>query len=294
MSNAHAIPRYLHYMYLTPRGRPPRPTTLSAAYHFWLTSCARANPKFRILLWDRDDCTRLVESSHPTYASWFAHNLSAMGVIRQADFCRLMVLATYGGVYLDFDFRCERPLDPLLNLPLFAADEPAAHKRQWRRRPQSLFPCNAIMGSQPHHPLWAAVMQTFRDRCERWEARHPSHPDGQTAPVMTGPHMIAPVWRKYAASRAAALLAQQRSPGHERASLPVPPDIVLVPTVTFYPVPALIERGRAFGAPRDYPNATLAAHQWGSFYTARGTLHELGREPMPAFVGRPAHADVRL
>jgi mannosyltransferase OCH1-like enzyme len=269
------IPRVLHYMFLTPPGIPP-PTNVSNAYHFWLSSCARVNPGWQVLLWDRDDCTRLATAHFPDYARWFSRNLSKLGVIRQADFCRLMVLSRFGGVYVDFDVLCLRPLDQLLPLPLFAADEPAEHKLMWGRRVSNIFPCNAIMGSQPHHPFWRLVMRAFRDRCVSWERRHQGHPAGSTAPIMTGPHMLATVWRKYQASRKARQLERE-----------LPPQAVLLPTSSFYPVAASVERGRAFDAPRTYPNGTLAAHQWGSFYTS-GHVHELGRRPLPAFVEKPA------
>lgn len=276
---APSIPRLLHYVFLTPPGST-QVATLSAAYSFWLSSCARVNPEFTLTLWTSADCDRLASTSE--HGDWYARNLSRLGTIRQADFCRLLVLERFGGVYVDFDVLCLRPLEPLLRLPLFAADEPDEHKARWGRRKSSLFPCNAVMGSQPRHPFWRLEMQTFRSRCSSWDRRHGYRSDaaggGKAAPVMTGPHLMAPVWRQYvAAARKQPQLVQ--------------PDVVLVPTATFYPVPAAVERARAFDVPRDYPNETLVAHQWGSFYTT-GRLHRLGQRPMPVppFVRRPFEA----
>lgn len=262
------IPRLLHYVYVT----PSPVEALSTAYHFWASSCARVNVGFQLVLWTAPDCDRLATTLSAEVGSWYSTNLSRLGTIRQADFCRLMVLHRFGGIYLDLDVLCVRSLAPLLRLPLFAADEPVEHKKRWGRRPGTLFPCNAVLGSQPHHPFWESEMATFRERCNSWERRH-GHRHRQrggtptAAPIMTGPHMMAPVWREY------------RKRGRQ-------PELVLLPTETFYPVRAAVERGRAFDAPRSYPNATLAAHQWGSFYT-RGTLHDLGRQPVPAFLQRP-------
>ena len=110
-------PRLLHYMFLSlvPPGAPPRPANLSRAYDYWMRSCVRANPAYRIVLWTRDDCDRLIATRHPKYAQFYNETLGAMGVIRQADFCRVAVLATHGGVYLDFDFLCVRSFDELLS-----------------------------------------------------------------------------------------------------------------------------------------------------------------------------------
>ena len=105
-ASATPTPRLLHYMFLSlvPPGAPPRPANLSRAYDYWLRSCVRANPAYKIVLWTRDDCDRLIATRHPKYAQFYNETLGAMGVIRQADFCRVAVLATHGGVYLDFDF----------------------------------------------------------------------------------------------------------------------------------------------------------------------------------------------
>jgi len=115
-------PRLLHYMFLSlvPPGAPPRPANLSRAYDYWMRSCVRANPAYRIVLWTRDDCDRLIATRHPKYAQFYNETLGAMGVIRQADFCRVAVLATHGGVYLDFDFLCVRSFDALLSRELYA------------------------------------------------------------------------------------------------------------------------------------------------------------------------------
>ena len=55
-------PRLLHYMFLSlvPPGAPPRPANLSRAYDYWMRSCVRANPAYKIVLWTRDDCDRLM------------------------------------------------------------------------------------------------------------------------------------------------------------------------------------------------------------------------------------------
>ena len=46
-------PRLLHYMFLSlvPPGAPPRPANLSRAYDYWMRSCVRANPAYKIVLW---------------------------------------------------------------------------------------------------------------------------------------------------------------------------------------------------------------------------------------------------
>ena len=132
------------------------------------------------------------------------------------------------------------------------------------------------MGAQPNLPFWRRLMKTFHERCQSWEDHHPGRRYAPTrpAPVMTGPHLMAAAWRQY-----------------RRERLASSPDLVLLPTPTFYPVDAAVERARPFAAPRTYPNSTLVAHQWGSSYTARRRgqrkLHALGSRPLPTFLHRP-------
>ena len=140
-ASATPTPRLLHYMFLSlvPPGAPPRPANLSRAYDYWMRSCVRANPAYKIVLWTRDDCDRLIATRHPKYAQFYNETLGAMGVIRQADFCRVAVLATHGGVYLDFDFLCVRSFDEIYEVRLrlmriraagASGDTGAAHREE--------------------------------------------------------------------------------------------------------------------------------------------------------------------
>lgn len=52
---------------------------------------------------------------------------------------RLRIIERFGGIYLDCDFECVRPLDSLLQYEAFAA-------------PQDHRLCNAAFGAVPHHP----------------------------------------------------------------------------------------------------------------------------------------------
>ena len=253
------IPRVLHYMFVSPTSM----ANLSVAYDYWLGSCIRANPGYRIFLWSSDECTRLAERHHADLAPAYA-NLSQMGAIRQADFCRLMVLSTYGGIYLDFDVLCTRSFDPLLSLGVFVADEPDEHKKRWRRRTSSIFISNALMGSEAGHPFWKTQLDLFAKRCAGWKP-------GMRA-VMTGPHMMSAAWR---------LLQSRAKKKGSRGPAPPPAGAALLPAVTFFPVAARVERARAFDEPRHYPNETIAAHQWAHAYSG-GRLHKATeRHPLP-------------
>lgn len=58
-----------------------------------------------------------------------------------SNFVRLLILQRHGGIYLDTDFECLKPIDPLLGL----GDCIAAEQDGGRI-------CNAFMGCTPNHP----------------------------------------------------------------------------------------------------------------------------------------------
>lgn len=63
------------FLSLVPPGAPPRPANLSRAYDYWMRSCVRANPAYKIVLWTRDDCDRLIATRHPKYAQFYNETL---------------------------------------------------------------------------------------------------------------------------------------------------------------------------------------------------------------------------
>jgi len=77
-----------------------------------------------------------------------------------ADLVRAEELFWRGGVYIDSDFECFKPLDTLLRLEGFAAYE------------DDEFIPNAVMGFEPDHPAILKVLQLAIQRHERgtWEA----------------------------------------------------------------------------------------------------------------------------
>ena len=87
----------------------------------WRDNCKRLNPGWRFVLHD-DATNRALVAEHvpwllPTYDGYSAN-------ISRYDAIRWVYLHVYGGVYLDLDYTCVRPLAPLLqNGSLFFAED---------------------------------------------------------------------------------------------------------------------------------------------------------------------------
>ncbi|MEW5304971.1 MAG: hypothetical protein WDW36_007544 [Sanguina aurantia] len=97
--------------------------------------------------------------------------------IMRADFARFLYMSKYGGVYVDLDSECLRPLDSLL--PSIAG---AALGRMSDNPDLHAIP-NAFFASEPAHPFW--------DFCIATSLQRSSGPHIKRAPyTMTAPEHV--------------------------------------------------------------------------------------------------------
>ncbi len=112
------------------------------------------HPDFDYRLWTDADNRNLVALHYPwfldTYDSYRHH-------IERVDAARYFILFHHGGVYMDLDTECLRPLDRLLNgdAPLFAwvASPTPAHRVIG----------NAFMASEAGHPLFRHIVKNLNN-----------------------------------------------------------------------------------------------------------------------------------
>ena len=122
------IPPVFHRIWL---GGRPLPDAQRAFGETW----ARHHPDWEHRLWGDDDVAGL-----GVPAEILARVESS---VELADVLRLYILARHGGVYVDTDVECLRPLDPLLKgLDFFAAFEMPG------------LVGTAILGARPGHPVF--------------------------------------------------------------------------------------------------------------------------------------------
>jgi inositol phosphorylceramide mannosyltransferase catalytic subunit len=133
------IPRVFHRIWLGPE---PMPEAESAFGETW----ALHHPDWEHRLWGDDD---LPELGVPAEIVARAEN-----PVELSDVARFHILARYGGVYVDTDFECLRPLDPLVKgLDAFAAFQRAGEVN------------TALLGAIAEHPAFCRaaelVIETF-------------------------------------------------------------------------------------------------------------------------------------
>ncbi|EGG03546.1 family 32 glycosyltransferase [Melampsora larici-populina 98AG31] len=102
------IPKIIHQTWKTER-IPDR----------WLpvrATCAALHPDWEYVLWTDQSGRELIIQHYP----WFLKTFDGYRYpIQRADAVRYFVLHQYGGVYMDLDIGCVRPMDSLISNPLF-------------------------------------------------------------------------------------------------------------------------------------------------------------------------------
>ena len=153
---AHGIPKLLHQSYKGPCGWP------SGQWQEWSQGCRDVNADWQWVFWSDQDNRQLFRSAElRRYASTYS---TIQNPVARADFARLAYMFAYGGVYLDLDIQCHRPIEALLAeyrdvgtsgarviIGTLGLEEPGWYGGN--RVP------NAIMVSEPGHPLWLLCME---------------------------------------------------------------------------------------------------------------------------------------
>jgi len=118
------IPRIIHQIHL---GETPSPQIRK-----WMASIRRHHPRWEYRLWDEQG---IYEGLRIDVAA-----LPYTKAAGKANVVRLHVVRQFGGIYLDTDIECLRPMDSLLGYRAFAARQSDGRL------------CNAVFGAVPNHP----------------------------------------------------------------------------------------------------------------------------------------------
>jgi hypothetical protein len=135
------IPRTIHFIYFADLyyhrdGTPSLPTT-SRSHAPEL--CRKFNPTYKIRIWNATAAHEFLETEYP----WFVPTYDSYShPIQRVDALKYFVLYHFGGIYMDLDIACRRPLDPLLQ---FSA---------WWPEASPLGVNNDLMASMPKHPIF--------------------------------------------------------------------------------------------------------------------------------------------
>lgn len=150
------IPRILHHIWLGP---DPLPEQFAQYVETW----RQHHPAWELHLWTEGTLPPDLERRE-------VYERLRMPAER-SDILRLELLWRLGGVYVDTDFECLRPIDPLLDgVDLFAAYfkyDPAAGEERIN---------NAIVGAVPQHPVLRRALDEIRPQDVHGFSKHVAGP----------------------------------------------------------------------------------------------------------------------
>ncbi|KAF8845837.1 hypothetical protein BDN67DRAFT_302978 [Paxillus ammoniavirescens] len=165
------IPRILHQTWKS-ETLPPRWRNISQA-------CRDMMPDYEYMLWT-DASSREFIAEH---YSWFLDTFDNYKyVIQRADVIRYFVLHYYGGIYLDLDVGCLRPLDPLLIYPAILP----------KTIPVGV--SNDLMFAKKGHPFLAQTIHNLVTFDHDWLLNYP------TVMFSTGPMFLSAQYSIYTSS----------------------------------------------------------------------------------------------
>jgi mannosyltransferase OCH1-like enzyme len=145
------IPKIIHQTWKT--------ATIPAKWEYFQRSWQEHHPTWEYRFWTDEMNRGLIAQEY----SWFLPIYdSYTDNIKRADAIRYFYVYHFGGVYVDLDFQCLKPLDELLGgQELVMGWEPAAHVSRFIRENRGLnrIICNAFLASKAAHPFWEDVFK---------------------------------------------------------------------------------------------------------------------------------------
>lgn len=158
------IPKIIHQMWIGP------PCPYEALMETWRTH----HPDWEYRLWTEENLQPMANQD-----LWDRAYEISPGAPEQfrSDVARYEILAVHGGVWVDADFTCQRPIDGLCT-GTFAGLETGA----WLN--------NALIGGPAFDPLWMELVERLPQNVAR---RRPG--EGNT--VKSGPQFFTPIARRH-------------------------------------------------------------------------------------------------
>ncbi|TAE36371.1 MAG: hypothetical protein EAZ70_11045 [Runella slithyformis] len=177
-------PKVFHQIWL---GSKPIPRSLSGYSQTWRDK----HPDWGFELWDDAKSNTLIQHKYP---HWWLLYESLPYLTQRVDIIKYLVLYEFGGVYIDFDCECLKPIDALLTHPACIGLEPR-DERLHQEFP--FFLGNAYMSAEPKTAFFKATIERCKMQLElltpRWQELGKYHYVMET----TGPTLINRVYHDF-------------------------------------------------------------------------------------------------
>ncbi len=142
------IPNHVHQIWINLDGSNSLPDLYVPMVNSWFTYSSHSHH-----LHSHDDLIKLISSDYPQFLEFY-HQVTY--ITEKSDICRYLLMHKFGGVYVDADMVCIKPLQPLLQSlkkPICMCLEPPDH-RFWNRTLIG----SAFIASTPGLDLWLELI----------------------------------------------------------------------------------------------------------------------------------------
>jgi hypothetical protein len=152
---------------------------ISLNYRYWRSTFIKNNPEFQCVLWDDDDNREFVADKF----AWFLPVYDRLPTATfRADAVRPLFLFLYGGVYVDLDTECLRPLSTMPHSGDVILGQMGPDLNFANSIP------NAIMASKPFQLFWLLVLALMIEKLESLGTAEDIRRAGSE--VITGPGLL--------------------------------------------------------------------------------------------------------
>lgn len=100
----HKIPKIIHQIWYQGQEYVPE------NYRKYAASWKHYNREYEYLLWDREEIEQLISNVYPQYLRFY---MDLPTMIQKIDFAKYFIMYEYGGVYVDMDCECLKPINSL-------------------------------------------------------------------------------------------------------------------------------------------------------------------------------------
>ena len=157
-NNTITIPKIIHQTWKT--------STLPDNFKKWSQTIKDMHPTWEYKLWTDEDNRNFIKDNY----NWFLTTYDNYNMnIKKVDSVRYFYLYHFGGVYIDLDFECLKPLDNLISNKRIILGEMGDGSCS------NCIP-NAIMISRPNEPFWLYVILKMIQRDKTGSAEYDTGP----------------------------------------------------------------------------------------------------------------------
>lgn len=161
-----SIPKIIHQTYKTFDTIPEK----------WIdtpNSWKKNNPEWKYMFWSDDDCRNLIKDKYSFFLDVYDNYEYA---IQKFDSIRCFILYEYGGLYVDMDIQCRKPIDDLfINNEKDDSDVYLVRSQNTPTSPR-FNTTNCIMASKKRSEFWKRcfywMMKSFEEPEWWWFGKH--------------------------------------------------------------------------------------------------------------------------